>query len=224
MKKINYNFLERKKFINQTKLKGKEQNYNILRKILLSLMIISLSLTTLITASSALFTGEEEVKTHVVTGNLNFEFKRTNLIGETLNGRGFLEEFEDDSKVNLKDSGANAFSIKDMVPGATYKGTFNLVNTGSTAFDAKISFTNLENSNVYILKQIKVSFNYNEKNTTYSLIDFNKISLDLGILTIKDEVDFTISINLPSDTNNEAQNSKVNFDLRLDATQVLYKK
>ena len=210
------------KYINHSFSNSNKKEHETLRKILLSITIISLSSTTLITATTALFTGEEEIKTHVVTGNLDFEFKRTNLIGETLNGRGFLEEFKDNSKVNLKESGANAFNIKGMVPGATYKGTFNLVNIGTTAFNAQISFTNLEKSNEYILKQIKITLDYENKSSIYSLIDFNKISLDLGVLASKEEVDFIISINLPSDTNNEAQNSNVHFDLRLDATQVLY--
>ena len=210
------------KYINHSFSNSNKKEHETLRKILLSITIISLSSTTLITATKALFTGEEEIKTHVVTGNLDFEFKRTNLIGETLNGRGFLEEFKDNSKVNLKESGANAFNIKEMVPGATYKGTFNLVNIGTTAFNAQVSFTNLEKSNEYILKQIKVTLDYENISSTYSLIDFNKISLDLGVLASKEEVNFIISINLPSDTNNEAQNSNVNFDLRLDATQVLY--
>ena len=147
MKQINHSFSNQ----------NNKEEYSTLRKILLSITIISLSLTVLISSSKALFIGEEEVKTHVVTGNLDFEFNRTKLIGEALNNRGFLEKFNDESKVNLKESGANAFNIKEMVPGALYQGTFNLVNIGSTAFNAKISFTNLENSNEYILNQIKIS-------------------------------------------------------------------
>lgn len=214
MKQINHSFSNQ----------NNKEEYSTLRKILLSITIISLSLTVLISSSKALFIGEEEVKTHVVTGNLDFEFNRTKLIGEALNNRGFLEKFNDESKVNLKESGANAFNIKEMVPGALYQGTFNLVNIGSTAFTSKISFTNLENSNEYILNQIKISLDYDGNNNTYSLIEFNKISLDLGVLESKEEVNFIISINLPSDTNNEAQNAYVNFDLRLEATQVLYEK
>ena len=197
---------------------------NKIRKILLSIMCISLFFTAAITATTALFTGEKEVETHVVTGYLEFDFKRTNLIGQSLNGRGFLEEFSLNDEVNLKESGADAFDIKGLVPGATYTGDFLIENTGTTAFEAKISFINLENNSDYILQQIKVTLGYNDKHTTYSLCDFEQISLDLGVLEVKEDAKFTISINLPTETTNEAQSQNVYFDLKLEATQVLFEK
>ena len=224
MKHINYSFSNRKKFINKNNNKKQEKEYDTLRKILLSIMIISLSFTVLISATKALFTGQEEIKTHIVTGNLDFKFERVNLTYESLNEKGYLEKYNDDSKINLKGTGANAFNINEMVPGSMYKGTFNLVNIGSTAFTSKISFINLENSNEYILEQIKISLDYNNENITYSLIDFNKIPLDLGILELNENINFAISIYLPIDTNNDAQDTYVNFDLRLELTQVLYEK
>ena len=105
---------------------------NKIRKILLSIMSISLFFTAAITATTALFTGEKEVETHVVTGYLEFDFKRTNLIGQSLNCRGFLEEFSLNDEVNLKESGADAFDNKGLVPGATYTGDFLIENTGTT--------------------------------------------------------------------------------------------
>ena len=224
MKHINYSFSNRKKFINKNNNKKQEKEYDTLRKILLSIMIISLSFTVLISATKALFTGQEEIKTHIVTGNLDFKFERVNLTYESLNEKGYLEKYNDDSKINLKETGANAFNINEMVPGSMYNGTFNLVNIGSTAFTSKISFINLENSNEYILEQIKISLDYNNENITYSLIDFNKISLDLGVLELNENINFAISIYLPIDTNNDAQDTYVNFDLRLELTQVLYEK
>ena len=79
MKQVNYKNSNRKNNKIQTKVQETGKNLFVLRKILLSIMSISLSSTALITATTALFTGEEEVKTHVVTGNLDFDFKRTNL-------------------------------------------------------------------------------------------------------------------------------------------------
>lgn len=225
MKEVKYSMKNKKRFINLKKLNSiKKDNKDsvTLKKVLLSLIIICLSSSVLITATTALFTGEKEVGTHVVTGNLDFEFKRTNLIGQTLNGRGFLEDFQVDSEVNLKQDGANAFNIKEMVPGATYRGSFHLENTGTTAFEANISFVNLENSNEYLLKQIKITLNFNNVENTYNLIDFRKINLDLGVLACDEFVNFDIAINLPSETTNEAQDANVDFDLRLEATQVLY--
>jgi 23S rRNA-/tRNA-specific pseudouridylate synthase len=76
----------------------------------------------------------------------------------------------------------------------------------------------------YILQQIKVTLGYNDKYTTYSLCDFEQISLDLGVLAVEEDAEFTISINLPAETTNEAQSQNVYFDLKLEATQVLFEK
>ena len=194
---------------------------NQLKKILISVIAICLSLSAVVVASKALFTGEKETGTHIVTGNLNFEFKRTNLTGEVINDKGYLDDFTDPEDKDLKETGANAFDIDKMVPGATYKGTFYLKNIGTTAFDANISFTNLVKDNDYLLNQIKIAFEYNNVVSNYSLSQFDDISLDLGVLECNDEIEFDLTISLPSDTTNEAQNKNVNFDLRLEATQVL---
>lgn len=223
MEKIQENFRGKGKRFSEVINEENPINKKI-RKILLSTMIISLFFTAAITATTALFTGEKEVETHVVTGYLEFDFKRTNLIGQSLNGRGFLEEFSLNDEVNLKESGADAFDIKGLVPGATYTGNFLLENTGTTAFEAQISFINLENNSDYILQQIKVTLGYNDKYTTYSLCDFEQISLDLGVLAVEEDAEFTISINLPAETTNEAQSQNVYFDLKLEATQVLFEK
>lgn len=198
------------------------KKHSTLRKVLFSLIMICLLSSALITATTALFSGEKEVETHVVTGNLNFEFERTNLIGEAVNDRGFLDDFQDGSLVDLKETGANAFNITEMVPGATYTGEFVLRNTGTTAFEANISFINLEHTSDYLLQQIQISYELDGNSTTYSLIDYATVNLDLGVLAAGDEVEFTISITLPAATNNDAQDTSVNFDLRLVATQVLY--
>ena len=203
----------------------KEENagkFSTVRKILVSVMMICLLSSALITATTALFSGEKEVETHIVTGNLDFEFKRSYLAGEAINDKGFLTPVADDEDVDFSQSGAKAFDITKMVPGATYIGTFELKNTGSTAFEANITFINLDSANNYLLEQIQVSFEYDGQPVTYSLSDFNNINFDLGVFAAGDVAEFYITIALPAATGNDAQNSNVNFDLRLVATQVLY--
>lgn len=200
----------------------KAKKYSTLRKVLFSLIMICLLSSALITATTALFSGEKEVETHIVTGNLNFDFERVNLSGEAINEKGFLDDFNDDTLVDLKASGANAFDITEMVPGATYTGDFVLRNTGTTAFDANISFINLEHTSAYLLEQIQITFELDGNSNTYSLATYSSVVLDLGVLAADTEVEFSITINLPAAANNDAQDSSVNFDLRLVATQVLY--
>lgn len=212
-----------KKKIKKIIIDGNEKEYTRLKVVLVSIITIVLSSACLITATNALFTGDNEVKTHVVTGNLDFEFTRTRLVGQVLNEEGYLEDYESTQLVDLTESGVDAFGINLMVPGSTYVGTFNLKNTGTTAFSSLISFTNLEGENEYLLKQIKVTTEFNDNIVEYTLDQFNTIKLDLGNLTVNTEVDFDIGITLPEATNNDAQDSEVSFDIRLEATQVINK-
>ena len=112
--------------------------------------------------------------------------------------------------------------LTGVATGATYTGDFVLRNTGTTAFDANISFINLEHTSAYLLEQIQITFELDGNSNTYSLATYSSVVLDLGVLAADTEVEFSITINLPAAANNDAQDSSVNFDLRLVATQVLY--
>lgn len=216
--KINYKL----KKIKQVILSGNESNEKTkLKKVLLSLIIITLSVTCVITVTSALFTGKKEVETHVTTGNLSFELTRTKLVGKELdNNTGLLKDFESTEVKDLSETGVDAFGVNTLVPGSTYTATFNLKNVGTTAFTSKISFTNLEGSNEYLLKQIKVTTVFNNVTNYYTLDQYSSVSLDLGVLNKGNDLDFQIGLELLSTTNNDAQSSSANFDLRLEATQV----
>ena len=221
MKETNINHKLKK--IKPVVINGDDNSSSKLKTVLISLILIALSGTCIVTGTSALFTGEKEVGTHITTGNLSFELNRTKLTGKTLNDKGFLESFESNEIEDLSKSGADAFGLNTLVPGSTYTATFNLKNIGTTAFTSKISFTNLEGVNEYLLKQIEVTTNFNNVTKEYTLDKYQNISIDLGVLEKDKDLDFQIGLELLTATNNDAQSSSCNFYLRLEATQVTEK-
>ena len=149
------------------------------------------------------------------------KLKRTYLEGKTLDVNGFLSDIPNkDAIVDLSQTGVNAFGLDTLVPGSTYTATFNLKNTGTTAFTSKISFTNLDGENEYLLKQIKVTTEFGSNKNTYTLDQYRNISIDFGTLTKGSDINFKIGLELLEATNNDAQDSIASFDLKLEATQV----
>lgn len=201
----------------------KDGEYRKLKIVLVAITLISISSAALVTATKALFTGKQEVPTHVVTGNLDFEFYRTKVEGQALTAEGYVDDYADNTKVNLTESGADAFDIDLLVPGSTYTATFNLKNVGTTAFESNISFINLECDNQYLLEQIVITTEFNAVTETYSLSEYATINLELGHLAVSEDLDFKVSLSLPSTADNKAQDSDVKFAIKLDAVQVLNK-
>ena len=140
-----------------------------------------------------------------------------------LKSEGYLDDYTNNEKVNLTDSGADAFDIDLLVTGSTYTATFNLKNVGTTAFESLISFVNLECNNQYLIDQIVITTEFNSITETYSLSEYNTIDLDLGQLAVSKDLDFKVSLSLPSTTGNQAQDSEVKFAIKLDAVQVINK-
>ena len=201
----------------------KDGEYRKLKITLIAITLISISSAALVTATNALFTGNKEVETHVVTGNLDFEFYRTKIVGQSLGSDGYLADYKSDKLVDLTETGADAFSIDTLVPGSTYTATFNLKNVGTTAFKSNISLIDIECANQYLLDKITITTEYNSVVEEYALKDYASIVLDLGQLAVGEDLDFYVSLSLPEAADNQAQNSNVNFAIKLDAVQVLKK-
>lgn len=177
----------------------------------------------------SLFSGQASTSTHITTGNLKFDFSRTNLESKTLNDKGVLETTVDSTKVDLTATGTNAFDAINAVPGSSYIATFNILNTGTTAFASSIKILNpvAEDSegknNDYVLSCFKITLTHGETTSTFLLseINDNNFSLDLGKLYVQENTNFTIKTEFLVDSNNDAQNCSLNYSLSLDATQVL---
>lgn len=177
----------------------------------------------------SLFSGQASTSTHITTGNLKFDFSRTNLESKTLNDKGVLETTVDSTKVDLTATGTNAFDAINAVPGSSYIATFNILNTGTTAFASSIKILNpvAEDSegknNDYVLSCFKITLTHGETTSTFLLseINDNNSSLDLGKLYVQENTNFTIKTEFLVDSNNDAQNCSLNYSLSLDATQVL---
>lgn len=192
---------------------------------LLSVTVLTVAgLGTALGATYALYSKQAEVTTHVTIGDLSFGFKRTELKQHAIDDKGYLADLPDDkTAVDLTKDGSKAFEADNGAPGAYYQATFQLKNTGGTAFKAKveipiesITLTGVDSTNRQtVLSQITVKFDDEDAKT----LDGNSFTYDLGTLEKQGEKAFTMKVSFLESLGNEAQHATLEFPLRLTASQ-----
>lgn len=192
---------------------------------LLSVTVLAIAgLGVALGATYALYTKQAEVTTHVTIGDLTFGFKRTKLQQHAIDENGYLADLPDDEKtLDLTKDGTKAFEADNGAPGAWYQATFELENTGGTAFNAKaeipvesITLTGVDpEKRQEVLSQITVKFDTEDAKA----LDGNSFTYDLGTLEKKAKKTFTLNVSFLPTLGNEAQNAALEFPLRLTASQ-----
>ncbi len=197
--------------------------------LLASAILVSAGLATGIGVTYALYSKQVKVINHVTIGNLSFDLKRTKLETYAIDSNtGFLAQLpSDENTLDLSKDGSKAFEAENAAPGASYKATFELTNTGGTAFTAKaeipstaITLTGVDKENRdSVLSNIEVSFDEGEAKSLLS----EDIAYDLGSFAIKEKKTFTLQVQFKDTLGNEAQNAALDFALRLVATEAVSK-
>ena len=185
-----------------------------------------LALGGLIGGTFALFQRQTSVTAHIKVGNLNFEFARIKLEGNVLDNQGYVSPMTpDETVVDLSQNGAEAFSVENAAPGTDYTATFELKNTGSTAFTTSVALpsitaTNSEDADISadMLPLVKVTFAAAGTTDVVYTLD-NPTSFVVPDVTKGETVDFTMKVEILSELGNVAQYSNLDIGMRLTVTQ-----
>ncbi len=211
-------------------------------RVFLSAMVLIMLAGLLITGGTyGLFTATNTVSNHLKAGNLNVSLERTTYYKKTVNSEGYLETYTYSSATDFTGAvNANIFGLEDnevVVPGSQYGATLRLRNgkqvgstyvTSSVAFKYDVKLVVSSDSDSELAKQIYIQYTEGDTTTTTAK-KISEVDNDLifsGTMTRNDSYhDFTIEIFfIDLDTNNAAQNKKVNFDLIIEAVQLTEKR
>lgn len=118
------------------------RHMNRKRALLVSAAVILLCMTVVVGMTWALFTDTRNVTNHLQAGDLAITLKRTELVKNTLNVKGFLEEITvqkpTDDPVNFTESNnKNVFGLEPnekIVPGSEFVATMQIENNSDVAF------------------------------------------------------------------------------------------
>ena len=207
------------------------------RSVLLSVLVLVLCLALIAGGSYALFTDEITLEQHLQAGTLKATLVRTELVTKELDGNGFLVSNEDDPdkrRINFTEATTeNAFGIDStdkIVPGSKYKATFELSNSGDTAFGywIEIGCTDKKDGE-NLAKQVKITVN-DDKNSAFvgdGLIVKAQNSNFISVLSKGGVTTFTVTVEFLDshvtenlENNNLAKGQSLYFDLVVKAIQV----
>ena len=214
------------------------------RVLLVSASMVLLCLCVMVGATYALFTDSATIHNHLTAGELNIKLERTALEYTVLDGEGrnvvVTKTGSDDfSDTTLEE--ANIFGLLEdrlIAPGNYAKATLVISNEGTVAFDYVV-YVNLESALNDLADQLQVMV-FDENNQQVGETKFlseikAEATNDLGYpifsgesIGVSDSETFTVQITFYDDTNadydrvnsnNEAEELEVMFDLIIDAVQ-----
>ena len=118
------------------------RNMNRKRALLFSGAVILLCMTVVTGMTWALFTDTKTVTNHLQAGDLEITLKRTELVKNTLNGKGFLEEITVQKSTDVPEdfttsNDKNVFGLESeekVVPGSEFVATMQIENNSDVAF------------------------------------------------------------------------------------------
>lgn len=196
----------------------------------ISMATTMVALVVLVVGSYSLFTGDLKLKNHLEAGELKLELYRTGLTWNEINDEGFLEEYEDDELINVKDLenifDSSTTNSKYFIPGSYYEANMRLVNAGDVAFDYYIEII-LKGEVNKLSEQLEITFIMNDTVITKKLSEGLLLgssaepigqSLTEGILDFKLKIEF-----INGNNNNEAQSLDADFDFIVYAVQSISK-
>lgn len=196
----------------------------------------------LVTVTYALFTANKTVTNHLTAGNLNIQLVRESGEKKVLDEKGYLKTESLAEQNFTNDSTENIFGIENgeyAVPGAVYQAKMKIVNgknsegtdRSTVAFDYEVylSLTIGEKAEDISLANnliVTITDENDEVISSGKLSEYqngianSKVKILEGIMTKLDvSKSFTIKVEFPSESNNDAQNGKVAFDLYVNAVQ-----
>ncbi len=178
-------------------------------------------------ATYALFTGKGTVNNHLKAGNLTVGLHRTSYQAYLLTDKGLLEATKEDiTDVDLAKDPKQLFQVTNAVPESWYQATMQVSNDGSVAFDYGVRILWNEKGEapadeVLFASQMEITLTYgNEQTETFMLDESAEKDIDLGTLLKDEKGSFTVKAEFKNDEkNDEVQNTSVNFDIQVYATQ-----
>lgn len=185
-----------------------------------------LALSGMIGGTFALFQRQKSVTAHVKIGNLNFEFARVKLEGNVLDDQGYISPMTPDTtRVDLSANGAQAFSSEDGAPGADYTATFELKNTGATAFTTSVALPTVtakdaEDADIAtdLLPLVRVTF-VSEGATSVSYTLDNPSAFIVPDVAKGATKNFTMKVEILEEVGNYAELASLDIGMRLTLTQ-----
>ena len=195
-----------------------------IRALLVSSITIMICVALLVCGTYALWSKQTTLETHLVAGKLDLKLERTKLTKTALDDNGYLAETTDTATLDLTSaSDANVFGIEEdelIVPASSYEAELKITNTGDVAFKYDIVIK-LGEIDEHLKDQLKVSVN---NGTSKALSEFGEVD---GSVVVSNSVvksgnsTFTIKIEFEDlDTNNDAMEESVDFDLVVKAVQL----
>lgn len=201
---------------------------NAARITILASLVILLASSIVVGATYSLWSSKTTIETHLTSGNLKLKLERTKLTKCKLDeGTGYLVKSNDDVTkdfTNTTQATDNIFDIESgelVVPGSYYEATLKLSNDGTVAFDYTISLKVTDDDVAELAKQINVYFDDVDQGYLYTDTNNGEFEIKQGSMSKEDTaVIFKVKVEFKDlDTNNEAMNQSVKFDLKVNATQ-----
>ena len=190
-------------------------------------------------ATYALFSDSETITHHLESGGLNITLLRTAYTKTSLNDEGYLESTSDNEEVDFsKETNENIFGLEEdeyLVPQSSYEASLRLMNgkkvndvyeVSSTAFAYNVKLIVDEDSDAELLSQLRVTVSYGDNGKIEKkMSEFGNSPIFSGVMEKRDfRTDFTIKVSFDdSEDNNEAQEKKASFDLKVEAIQLTEK-
>lgn len=195
--------------------------------LILSAVTLTLYISILCFTTFALFSDSKQVNNHLEAGTLKVGLIQTKVNGNRLSSSGILENFTDNTRIDLTENSNKVFNLENACPGLEQSVSVEVSNLGTTAFtyDVKIIDLKAETENSKALaSQLKIKVTNAAGVNEFWLKDFSlqENTVDLGyILADKASQSFSISVifvNLLG--NNDSQKGSVSFDIQVSAVQM----
>lgn len=216
----------------------------ILRRAALAFATIVLAALVAVAGSYALFTDTITVSHHLQAGKLEATLTRKTLVGNQIDGNGYLSGYEGEKDVDFSgETKKNVFDLEEtlIVPCMYREATMELSNGGSVAFYywIEIVLTTPKKANdVALSEQLLISVYTENTGTGMRLTDApienngNKIVIGstenpVGEVGLLDKKTFTVKVEFKDygdnidNANNNAKNGEIAFDMIVYAVQVV---
>ena len=216
----------------------------IVRRVALATAAIVLAALVLIVGSYALFTDTITVSHHLQAGKLEATLTRKTLVGNTIDAKGYLSDYEGEKDVDFSgETEKNAFDLEEtlIVPRMWREATMELKNGGDVAFAYWIEIiltTPTSEKDVALSEQLLVSVSTQSTGAGMSLTDQpienkgEKITIGsqenpVGVVELSTVQTFSVKVEFKDygdkmdNANNNAKNGELAFDMIVYAVQVV---
>ena len=214
------------------------------RLLLISSSVVMLCLALIVGATFALFTEEARVTNHLQAGNLSASLIRHSYEYTVLGNDGVMTTVSPtpaDLEIDFSEANTKNFFGFDnsqtimLVPECSFKSTFTLKNTGSTAFQYDFDFVGTDGkqySEVFAKQLYAKIVSIDDANNTETVVaegtlyqfltDGDTVYTNSELLKVaaNSATKFCVTVTfVSSDSNNVAEDAEVWFDFVVNATQ-----